>query len=75
MTEISVDLHRACGGGVYQPLLHVAALAPSITFTQRTFDLAARVILGGVLVQVSYMIPFSIPGTGSPLKNGIEVLY
>ncbi|KAK3890033.1 hypothetical protein Pcinc_005997 [Petrolisthes cinctipes] len=49
--EISVDLHRACGSGVYQPLLHVAALAPSITFTQRTFDLKARVILGGVLVQ------------------------
>lgn len=48
--EISLELKKACGK-LHQPLMKVAALSASIKLTQRTFDLTASIVLGGMLVQ------------------------
>nr|XP_045626468.1 vacuolar protein sorting-associated protein 13C-like isoform X1 [Procambarus clarkii] len=50
INEISIELKKA-SGKIHQPLMKVAALSASVELVQRTFDLTAAIILGGVLVQ------------------------
>lgn len=50
LKETSLELKRATGK-TYQPLMKLSALSTSVEVVQRTFDLTASVILGGVLVQ------------------------